>query len=401
MSTPWVMRTLRGVFVPTLAFFLCLIAGCLGSNSSPVFDSETSAALQASLDSSRSYLGMPGAVVFIKAPDGSTWQGVSGFSEILSLSESAAAGNLNTWIGTPIQPGLHFRIGSCTKPFTATVILQLAGEEQLTLEDTVAYWLGDVVPRADEITVRQLLNMTSGLADYVHEDFFVDLIHDPLVVYTPEELINLSNEKENNELVFPPETEWAYCNTNYILLGLIIEKVTGNSYREEVRARIIDRLKMTKTLVPESDYVNMPEPYAHGYVFPEESYDDYLDLSIQNASAAWSAGCIISTASELVPWVESLVGGTLLEEEYYDEMFTWTSTSDQGKEFEYYGLGVINFRGAVGHAGSIGGYRSCTLGCKGYSFVVLLNGYPTITPYAEHSALYVYSRMAEILGLIC
>ncbi|MFC1515235.1 serine hydrolase domain-containing protein [Thermodesulfobacteriota bacterium] len=381
--------TIRIPLGAILCLFLILLSSCDNIPSSSPFDLETVRALQTSLDDSVSFLTVPGAVVLIKAPDGSQWIGSSGVFRIESSGP---------WRGPSMGRDLYFRVGSNTKTLTATIILQLEEEGKLTLEDSVYHWIGDIVPNSKKITVYNLLSMTSGLQDFTTSSFMNDTVNDPLRHYTPEELIQLSNANKGGVVKFAPGERWDYCNTNFILLGMIIERVTGDTYEHEVAERILKPLNLSHTLAPGKDEFEMPAPYAHGYVFLEKNPDGWKDLSVQNASAAWSAGSLISTAEDMGNWIDNLIGGVLLEETSRNKMFNWKYTNEM-KEFKHYGLGVLKYNGAIGHIGSILGYRSCIMGYQGYSFVVLLNSYPTIREYEHHDAIYVYQKLAETLGL--
>src|SRR5262249_30972611 len=148
---------------------------------------------------------------------------------------------------TPIRATDRFRIGSLTKTFVSTVALQLIDEGKLSFTDSVEHWLPGLVPNGQKISVRELLNMRAGLYDYLNEDKTIvhrletgDLTHR----YTPEELVGLATAHNPH---FAPGAGWSYCNTCYILMGLIIEKATGNSIGAELDRRIFAPLKLRDT----------------------------------------------------------------------------------------------------------------------------------------------------------
>jgi D-alanyl-D-alanine carboxypeptidase len=357
---------------------------------------ETARALQQSLDHARAYLAEPGAVVLVEAPDGSQWAGASGIAHIDGVKDDAAGGS---WLGPAIEPKMHLRIASITKTFTATALLQLVGEGKCRLDDTINDILGNIVPGSHEITLRMLLNMTSGLYNYVaYDEFFGNLLSNPLRSYNPRELIAIANEASGDKLVFEPGSGWSYCNTNYILLGMMIEKLSGQPYHRAVSQRILEPLGMGNTLMPPPEQVDLPSPFAHGYFFPGDSINQFQDITMQSPSAAWAAGGMISTAQDMAIWAKALAKGTLLKEPQRKEMFSWVP-ADQHHEFQRYGLGVSMYYGAVGHIGSIPGYRTAIYHYHGYSIVVLLNGYRTVTSHNGHYALYVFRKIAEALGL--
>lgn len=398
-----------GISLLLFFFILPLCAGCISKgsidSSRAVFQPKIQQALQESLDASIRQLDVPGAVMLIQSPEGAEWLGASGISRIIEADASAetAVSEGQPWPGTAMEPDMHFRIASNTKTFTASIILQLAAEKWLSLDQTIADWLGDVVPGSRIITIRHLLNMTSGLKDYVDGTFLKESIFNPLRQYSPEELLRIISTEEP---VFAPGSDWQYCNTNYLLLGMIIEKVTGNAFQQEVMDRIVLPLGLSNTYVPAPEEVEMSAPYAHGYFFLGDASTDWVDMAVQNVTGPWAAGNMVSTARDMLKWLNALCSCELLEEPQCKEMFTWVGTMGSGnlhqQEFQYYGLGVMKYNGAIGHKGSLPGYRSAILQYQGYSFVVLLNGFETMASYRgfeRHHALYVFDKTAAVLGL--
>src|SRR3954468_6637644 len=144
----------------------------------------------------------------------------------------------------PMRPRDRFRVGSVTKTFVATVVLQLAGEGRLALEDTVERWLPGLVPGGANITIRQLLNHTSGLGDYADDAFVRRVLEDPGRVWAPKELIAVGT---SHPPPFGPGAGLAYSSTGYIVLGLIVEKATGNQLSTELRRRIFAPLRLRST----------------------------------------------------------------------------------------------------------------------------------------------------------
>lgn len=146
---------------------------------------------------------------------------------------------------TPIRPGDRFRVGSITKTFVATVVLQLVGERKLALEDTVERWLPGLVPNGKRITLRQLLNHTSGLFDYGGDRRFVaDAYRHPLKDWTPRQIVAIATAHKPR---FAPGAGWSYSDTNYYVLGLIVEAATQHSLASELRRRIFVPLRLRAT----------------------------------------------------------------------------------------------------------------------------------------------------------
>src|SRR5215210_3022148 len=219
---------MRGIFVAGL--LLLLGSGCGGGGGGqedPAADTTTTggseqpseAALDSALEKSFEESGAPGVVAAVQTPE-YTWVGALGVADRAS--------------GEPMTPDVHHRIGSVTKTFTATLLLQAAGEGLLSLDDTIDRYVKGV-PNGDKITLRQMADMTSGIASYTEDDQWVkEWSSDPHRVWKPEEVAQ-AGIKESP--LFEPGTEWFYSNTNYVLLGLVLEQVTGKPigdlYREQ------------------------------------------------------------------------------------------------------------------------------------------------------------------------
>lgn len=330
--------------------------------SSAVFDPARAQDLQTVLDESVRELNIPGTVAMVRSPDGAVWAGAAGVSRVSNLNRQGDAG----WQGSPMTTDVYFRIGSVTKTFTATLILLLAEDGRLTLGDTVEDWLPGILPQGRTITVRHLLNMTSGLNNYTNDDSFADdLLGDPLRKRTPEELIRVAVGQGS---AFEPGAEggWLYSNTGYILLQLIAERATGRSYDRLLADRIVRPLGLTHTFVPQGP--TLPSPSAGGYLNIEAQW---RDMTEQDPSIYGAAGALVSTASDLLVWARALSEGVLLDEPSRKEMFQFV---DVGLPDAAYGLGVGRFGpGFLGHTGTVLGYDTAMYSCKGYDFVVLVN----------------------------
>ncbi|WP_031525256.1 serine hydrolase domain-containing protein [Streptomyces sp. NRRL F-5123] len=260
----------------------------------------------------------------------------------------------------PMRGDSTFRIGSMTKPFVATVVLQLVGEHRVVLDAPVERYLPGVVrgPGGDGrvITVRQLLQHTSGLPDYL--DFLdpLSILSDPLAHHDTRDLVDLALAQPP---AFPaPGGGWDYSNTNYLLAGMIIEKVTGHPYGEEIRRRIIAPLGLTATSVPD-DASAIPGPHPRGYVRPGADAP-LLDATAINPSVAGASGAMISSAGDLDRFLAALLGGRLLRPAQLAEMTAVRATGDAGRA---YGLGLerrtLPCGGTYwGHGGDIFGYET-------------------------------------------
>ncbi|MCX4683648.1 beta-lactamase family protein [Kitasatospora purpeofusca] len=272
-----------------------------------------------------------------------------------------AAGTADFTTGAPVDPDGLFRIGSVTKTFVSTVVLQLVAEGRLRLDDPVEKLLPGAVPNGRNITLRQLLNHTSGLFNYTEDDLF-DHESDPARLqqwletgrftrYTPQQLIAVANA---HPPYFEPGQGAHYSNTNYVVVGQIVERVTGHSWQQEVDRRIVRRLGLTRTFMPDHS-TTIPGPHAHGYYDLPSGPADVTEV---DPSMAGAAGAGISTTADLTTFVTALIGGRLLPRPQLAEMMAVTPQSGQ----DAYGLGLQRVStpcGPVwGHAGGIPGYNT-------------------------------------------
>lgn len=262
---------------------------------------------------------------------------------------AGAAGVRDIRRGGRPSPGGYFRIGSVTKTFVATVVLQLVDEGELGLDDPIDKHLPGLVRGGEQITVRQLLNHTSHLYDYMSEPGYSTNRwrgDARFRSYQPRELLKVAFAKK-----LPDDGKWHYSNTNYVVLGLLVEKLTGNLYGEEVERRILDPLKLRHTLVP-GNRAGLPSPHAKGY----EPMPELVDATRMNPSLDWAAGEMISTTADLERFMSALLDGKLISKKSLQAMRT---TVETGEGFSY-GLGLQAYRlpcGTVwGHSGELIGY---------------------------------------------
>jgi len=264
--------------------------------------------------------GMPG--VFAEVRDGRR-----------TFTPTAGVRNVET--GTPVRDGLRHRVGSITKTFTATTVLQLSGERRIDLDAPIGRYLPRLVP-ADvgrTVTVRMLLNHTSGIGDYdsVLLATLEGIIEMGRTTYRPEELVRLGIEAGPTHA---PGTDWSYSNTNYVLAGLIVEKVTGRSLESEVNRRILRPLQLRDTYFEGADPV-IRGPHMRAYV-PWPPDGELRDFTRYNMSWGWAAGDLVSTAADLNTFYRALLTGKVLNQRLLAEMQT---TVD-----DYYGLGLYSVR---------------------------------------------------------
>jgi D-alanyl-D-alanine carboxypeptidase len=275
-------------------------------------------------------------------------------------------GNLET--GTDIKLTDSVRIGSITKTFVSTVALQLVDEGKIKLEDKLYKYIPSIV-NSKEISILQLLNHTNGIYDFEELIFSEPMLFDPLKKWTIQELIVRALSRS---VYFEPGKGWHYSNTGYILLGMIIEQVTGNSLEEEVRKRIIEPLGLKNTYFPKTP--DLQGEYAHGYW--DRDYPGVLkDVSRFDTSCEWAVGSMVSNLYDLKIWSDALIQGKLLSKEMHQQQMTWVDTDPKDPDSMKYGLGVFNIGGMIGHTGAVPGYETAMFANpeKGITIIVFVN----------------------------
>ncbi|WP_432491076.1 serine hydrolase domain-containing protein [Kineococcus gypseus] len=265
---------------------------------------------------------------------------------------------------TPVPADGRFRAGSITKTLVATVVLQLVAEGRVGLDEPVSRYLPGLLPDGDRITVRMLLQHTSGLANYT-ELIPADAASLPTpaayeaVRYQHHEARDLIALATARPLGFEPGTSWSYSNTGYLVLGELVEEVTGAPYARAVEERILRPLRLRATSLP-GDRVSLPPPHAHGYA---RVGGQVVNVTRLNPSVAGAAGELVSTTADLDRFFDALLDGRLLPPELLAEMKRTTAVSPA------YGLGLVvaplvcgTSTGVLyGHDGGIPGYLSVAL----------------------------------------
>ncbi|MFB7666219.1 serine hydrolase domain-containing protein [Kitasatospora sp. NPDC056138] len=330
--------------------------------------------LQDALDDTVANRGSSAALASVRVDGRTAWKGSAGVSDLAS--------------GAPVDADGAFRIGSVTKTFVSTVVLQLVAEHKVRLDDPIEHYLPGVVPNGQHITVRQLLNHTSGIYNYTEDPQF-ELKTDADLqqwlrtgrwkTYRPRELVDIATAHAPG---FAPGTEWSYSNTNYVLAGMLIQQVTGRSWADQVERRIIRPLGLRHTFMP-TDSAAIPGPNAHGYL---KMPSGPVDITLFNPSVASSAGAGISTTADLTRFNAALLGGRLLRPAELVEMKT---TVPAGPGLDY-GLGLMKLQGTCGdlwgHNGSTPGFLTFVLGDAEGHRQVALSRNPYDPAYAGPSA---------------
>lgn len=331
-------------------FAFAFVLSC-DDNGGNKFDSEIEAELREIVSSYREEFGVPGILAGVWIPGNGSLIIEDGVSDIET--------------GAPIRKDDHVRIGSVTKSFTVTVILQLVGEGRLSLDDRV----GDFLPGVENgsATIAELANMRSGIFNYTEDaDFVTEFVEsDFLRVWTDQELVDVA---DRNVPYFPPGGGWHYSNTSTVILGMIVEQVTGRSLGEEITDRIIEPLGLGGTSYPTTP--DMPAPFAHGYGF-----DPLEDISFSDPSSSAGSGAMISKLHDLRKWGVALGSGTLLSEELQAErinslqpiVFNPCDDDDPDRpkrscpEYDEYGMGIGELSGWIGHTGEYVGYTNLVM----------------------------------------
>jgi D-alanyl-D-alanine carboxypeptidase len=249
-----------------------------------------------------------------------------------------------------LTPSDHFRVGSNTKTFVISVLLQLVDEGKLSLDDPLSkFSLGVRIPNAQHITVRELCQMRSGLFEAFDSPQFNKLNLKPDMVFDPRTVIGWAMTQKP---YFAPGTAYRYSNTNYLLLGLIIEKVTGHSIASEISKRLLKPFSLTHTSYPDSQA--MPDPWAHGYGLDRKRHWEDVSNTIP-VSLMGSAGEMVSDMHDMVRWVQLYVTGKTSGPKTQRARMTCIPIGEGNLSF---GLGIGCSEGWYGYTGGLPGYNT-------------------------------------------
>ena len=332
-----------GILLLSTVFFLtalstgCSLNGGAGDFiSAKKYDDATTAGVNDIIDRQMKDGGIPGALVGV-------WE--EGYETLL-----IAKGLADVAVARPAQTADRFRIASNTKMFTAMALLMLADEKKITLDDKVSLYLPEI-PHAGLVTIRQLANHTSGYYDYTEEPAFIAACTaaNLLRSWKPAEMIAFINSRP---LRFTPGTQYKYSNTNYTLMGMIIEKVGGTSWENFITQKIITPLALKDTSCPAGPYI--PGNHLKGYNLENSTPVEI----VVDPSFGWAAGGMISTLDDMKKWLDSLAAGSLISPKMYAEQRSALVTDPESTGLQYgFGLMVIRTR-FIGHTGVIPGYNS-------------------------------------------
>ncbi len=334
----------------------------------------------------------PGVAVGVQFANGCIWNRGFGLADVTTRR--------------PMPANEYMRVGSVTKTFTGTVLLQLFDHGLIGLDDPLSeYIAGDIpqVPNADQITIRMLGDMTSGIFDYVDvvepgNDPASPIWRTPFTLTTPRELVEIGISQPP---VFAPGQGWAYSNTNFVLLGMIIENLTGRSLGANIRLGVLEPLGMSDTAFPLGP--RYPGSHPQGYSLTPPDFTALTEITyIQAASGAWACGNMISTPRDLLLYAKPLATGQLISPAAQQERTKWLEATiyPPGKPFtkQRYGFALIEADGLIGHGGNIQGYNTwmAYLPAVDASIVVIANVYITRDPGLDGEGL--CKRIADLLS---
>jgi D-alanyl-D-alanine carboxypeptidase len=323
------------------------------------FDVTLAAELQAVLDAAVADGYIPGAVLAVSIPGQEPWTGASGIAD---RSQN-----------TPITPDTRMRIASISKIFTAVTVLQLAEEGVINLDAPMSTWLPGLVPAAEQITVRSLLQHTTGLYDFLEDGSYVGQAYQNGRVFEPEELVAYAARFPGAFAPGAPNS-WDYSSTNYVILGMIVEAATGEPLETQMRARIFTPLGLEGTFFVPREEISGTQ--ARGY-------SRTTDQTSVAMSFGYATANIVSTASDIQRFIDALFAGEVLNADSLAQMTTFVDGKGQYNMPQLaYGLGLMRNRlpsgtdeqsTVYGHIGGFGGFRSATWHAPESGITIALN----------------------------
>jgi D-alanyl-D-alanine carboxypeptidase len=339
---------------------------------------------------------IPGAFVLIRSPKLGNWS--QSFGSV-AIANSKSLGTDN-----------RFRIGSATKSMVGTVLLQLVQQGKISLSDPVSKYISGV-PNGNQITIAQLMDMRSGLYNYTATPQFAQTLdQSPERALTPNDLLSWAFA---NPPDFAPGQDFKYSNTNTILEGLIIQKLTGQPLGTVLKNRIFKPLGMKSTYLPPNTSFTIASPHPEGYMFgtipdkfatggvlsPQQQAAAKAgalkpnDATDWNPSWAWAAGSVISTPSDLARFVKALVGGGLLNSTMQKQRLASLQPADVPGSYDHYGYNILSWGPFIGHSGDIPGFVTGMYYVPKSQLTVVVEGTLNQTPWGA-------SPREEIMRLI-
>jgi D-alanyl-D-alanine carboxypeptidase len=330
------MRAVKRMLALVAASMMSISVGVAPAYASP---DDLASRLDTAIEARIAQMGIPGAIVALSIP------GEIGYAKAFGVSDTAT--------GDPMLVNDFTRIGSVTKTFTGTAILQLVDQGKIALSDPISRYV-DGVPFGDVITLDLLGRMRSGLPDYTETDEFLNRAYTELptgpdaFTTTPRELIDAAFRQP---MEFPPGTDFKYSNTNTVLLGMVVEKVTGLPLGEYFEQNIFGPLGLKRTSYPPNGL--MPIPFAHGYNKAPDG--QIFDAALWNPSWGDAAGRVVSDLADMTVWAVALGKGTLLRPDTQAQRISSGSSVVPGTSYDF---AIFNVNGWLGHNGDIPGYTT-------------------------------------------
>ncbi|WP_063770115.1 serine hydrolase domain-containing protein [Streptacidiphilus melanogenes] len=329
-----------------------------GRGLSPALERELDRVIRTSMHT----YGIPGAIVGIWLPGHGRYVRAFGVADKRTRE--------------PMRTDMNTRIGSVTKTFTVTALLELVDQGRVHLDDPISRYVAGV-PEGDRITLRDLADMRSGLYPYTADTAFEkDFLSHPTRSFTPQQLLSYGFRHPN---LFPPGTQYLYSNSNTVLLGLVIEKLTHTSLSDYVCRHVIAPSHLDHSVMTPTTY--LPRPRPHGYT-AQTLNGTIADATGWSTSWGWADADMVSDLRDLHAWAYDLYRGTLLSRHTQAERLTFIPTGQPGLG---YGLGVADFDGWIGHNGEVPGYETVDvyLPSARATLVVMVN---TDVPYQNNVA---------------
>lgn len=333
----------------------------LSACASASFSDDTQQKLQKILDDSVETYGPSGMVLGVWQADKGSWLQAKGIADPTTQRAADVADT--------------YRIASITKTFVGSAILMLVDKGSLSLDAKIGEFVTGL-PNGDKVTIRHLLTQTSGLFEYLADDEVVRLRQQYDQRYrkwTQAEIVAVIAKHPVN---FEPGAQCEYTNTNYYLLGMVVEKVTGDTLEKQIQALIIDRLKLTATSFPTGPQMTGSFLRGYGDMSNSGTLQDWTEV---DPSWTWGAGAMVSNAQDLKTYVEAMVEGGLLGADLQKQRLetSWTAFGDPA-DHKFYGLGLMKSGTFYYHSGELAGYMGIAANdpARKLTIVTYMNRFP-------------------------
>ena len=385
-------RSASVVLTAVLASLSLLLSACTGSAGASTtgaiagstLDKAATTRLDSALASAMKLAGGSGAIAGVWAPWAGQW--------VVAAGTTTAGGS------EPMTTDMRFRIGANTRSMTCTVLLELVDDGTVKLTDQVDHYLKRT-PGVEGITLGQLCQGTSGLADY-RPDLAAQFVNNPTRQWPPLELV--SNALATDR-VGKPGTAWHDSNSGYVLLGMALEAATHSDWPTLYQKYIIDPLRLTATTYPSPSTLEMAGSHPHGYATARAANGALVCGTVQDVtelsnSMAGVAGGVVSNLADMKTWSEALAGGTLLSPEAKKKQWTTVAMGSAAPSWQGYGLGALQLGPFRGESGSIPGFSSAMLSdpVSGLTIVVMFNNSSSGGDIAQHAAQQLASIASKL-----